>query len=60
MCLLNYVLNCEQHFSYVDPDLSVTGLARVLLYLYNFYTSSIRVSTNSETCLHRGAELIVV
>jgi hypothetical protein len=34
MCLLKYVLNCEVHFSYLDPDyptsrLTVTGLARV-------------------------------
>jgi hypothetical protein len=34
MCLLTCVLNCEQHFSYFDPDyptsgLTVTGLARV-------------------------------
>jgi hypothetical protein len=32
MCLLNYVLNCEQNLSYFDPDnpmsrLPVTGLA---------------------------------
>jgi hypothetical protein len=33
-CLLKYVLNCEQNFSYFDTDfptygLTVTGLARV-------------------------------
>jgi hypothetical protein len=29
MCLLKYVLNCEQHFSYFDLDYPTTGLARV-------------------------------
>jgi hypothetical protein len=34
MCLLKYVLNCEQNFSFFDldyptPGLTVTGLARV-------------------------------
>jgi hypothetical protein len=26
MCLLKYVLNCEQHFSFFDPDYPTTGL----------------------------------
>jgi hypothetical protein len=42
MCLLKYVLNSEEHFSYFDPDyptsgLTVTGLARVYFaFLRNF------------------------
>jgi hypothetical protein len=25
MCLLNYILICEQHFSFFDPDYPTTG-----------------------------------
>jgi hypothetical protein len=37
MCLLEYVLNCDQNFTYFDPDyptsgLTLTGLTRVYLY----------------------------
>jgi hypothetical protein len=29
MCLLQYVLNCEQRFTFFDPDYPTFGLARV-------------------------------
>jgi hypothetical protein len=36
MCTLKYILNCEQHFSYFDPDYPASGLTVAVLESFFF------------------------